>query len=163
MCEKSVPLFPEHLSGKPSYLSCIFWYTKWIAGFQRVRSSKCHPRFSSMIKCISPTRLHVLNLPNGHFMELETANTSMNILASNSKQILDGREEIIIYTFAHTHMHACTNAHIFPHWRKLWMWGGRWLTMLTGRQDSLQEENPVYEGDTCMHIQVQTNPAIFLA
>lgn len=91
----------------------------------------------------------------------------MNILANSSIQILDGREEMIIYTFAltHTHTRTCTNAHILPHSHrhKLWMWGGRWLIMLAGRQESLLEENPVSEGDTCMHTQVQTNPAIFLA
>ncbi len=97
----------------------------------------------------------------------ETANASLNILANSSIQLLDGRKKIIIYTFAlthtHTHTHTCTNAHILPHWHKLWMWGGRWLTMLAGRQESLLKENPICEGDTCMHTQVQTNPAIFLA
>lgn len=84
---------------------------KWNAGFQRVRSSKCHPRFSSVIKYTSLTRLHILNPPNRHIKGLEeTANTSMNILANSSIQILDGRKEIIIYTFAHTHTHKCTHS-----------------------------------------------------
>ncbi len=90
---------------------------KWNAGFQRVRSSKCYPRFSSVIKHISPTRLLVLNAPNMHIEGLEeTANASLNILANSSIQLLDGRKEIIIYTFAlththtHTHMHKCTHS-----------------------------------------------------